>query len=642
MALVSTLAGRSALTFPEIAKALSLSSASYDWALEDFGETNIADWTSTEQRWHDNFVLVCPSRIHAWQWLPLLDIMGKARAVYLLVRSDRDIEPGQGPRTVTQLRSGLAAAQAVGPVGYETIKVSAGKWVDIHRSITAALMQYTTGRPNSVLNGLRVGITDPTHARWAAGDPLAKCLPLNLLKPEDHDIFPVDVVLATAPLQVTSVRQPAGVLIPGEAAEDFSGWSTALPPVDTRCISPHGFLAHPVKGPLRAQDGPDGELVFRSTGTEPIERSIAPGEPLDERMVKSMRDYSYVDFSANVHVNSIQFSALLSGLAVAGVPVLFGTETRPPPLLGKELQAAMAVFDVEDSLLIRESKSIDMRRLALGLFEPSSRWQRWTKSMKLPRSPDESVSVVLATRRADRIEAAIRQIELQSWPSVEIVLVLHGIDVSHDDVRRIAAGCSRDLVVRRVDADKLLGEVLNIGVEAASGKLIAKMDDDDWYGKHHLADLVKARRYSCSELVGSQVEFVYLEDLDIVTRRPYEGERYADHVAGGTILLAKTDLLDLGGWRPVHRAVDRCLLQAVEAAGASIYRAHGQNYVMHRYGDAPGHGGHTWAPDQEVFLQNSVEQWSGFALPPQINRTLLSYVPQGRANTLDSVFSSEA
>ena len=84
------------------------------------------------------------------------------------------------------------------------------------------------------------------------------------------------------------------------------------------------------------------------------------------------------------------------------------------------------------------------------------------------------------------------------------------------------------------------------------------------------------------------------------------------------MMLGRDELRQLGGWRPVHRAVDRCLLQAVQAAGGLIYRTHGQNYMMHRHSEADSHGGHTWNPGDSIFLQSVAEQWDGFRPPPQI------------------------
>ena len=44
------------------------------------------------------------------------------------------------------------------------------------------------------------------------------------------------------------------------------------------------------------------------------------------------------------------------------------------------------------------------------------------------------------------------------------------------------------------------------------------MDDDDWYGKEHISDLLLAASYSNADLVGKGSEFVYLMEEDITVR----------------------------------------------------------------------------------------------------------------------------
>ncbi|NKX55360.1 glycosyltransferase family 2 protein [Arthrobacter mobilis] len=637
MDLTNTLAGSYDFSLPQLATALKLGPKAYEWALEDLADpARIDRGSGTQQLWHDNFVLAAQSLAQARRWLPLLSLSGKAHRVHLVLRDHPAAGPESGPPTVAQLRSGLMVAGSAAPAGYVAVTVSAGNWVDVHRAVAAALTHFQVGRPGSVVRGLRIGLTDPVHAAWAAGDPLARSLTPDMLEPEEHDIFPVDVLVAATAPEITSVRRPARIILPESGLADVDGWSTALPPVDVRSVSPRGFEPYPGSGIVQAVPAPDGGVAFDGVHGTAV---LAPGEPVGAHTVAALRPHSYVDIAGLLSASDQRSaSVVISNLAVAGIPMLAGPGSRALQLLGPDLAAAVTDFDAQDTPLRRESKSIDMRRLALDLFEPAARWARWVPNLAQPEPA--TVSVLLATRRADRVREAVRQIDRQSWPAVEIVLVLHGIELPDGELDRLRAECSRDLVVRTAGAEQVLGQVLNIGVAAASGELLAKMDDDDWYGRNHLRDLVQARRYSGADLVGSQVEFVYLEDLDILTRRPAEGERYCHHVAGGTMLISRQDLADLGGWRPVHRAVDRCLLQAVEAAGGSIYRGHGQNYVMHRYGDAPGHGGHTWAPEMETFLQNSSEQWDGFVLPPQIDAADISYRPPGRSRRLRSIFSA--
>lgn len=125
------------------------------------------------------------------------------------------------------------------------------------------------------------------------------------------------------------------------------------------------------------------------------------------------------------------------------------------------------------------------------------------------------------------------------------------------------------------------GEVLNAGVAATSGDLVLKMDDG-WYGRDHVADLLLARHHSGGDLVGMTAEFVYLHQLDLTVRRTGASERTARFVAGGTMMIERGWLNELGGLRRSRRYVADSLTTVVPAASGSVYRAHGLGYVLVR------------------------------------------------------------
>lgn len=577
-----------------LAGGLGLDYARSDWQRRDPGATS--DWQHIlppEQLWWENYVVHCTSLAEARNLLPLFRGEGRAKRVVLVLAG---ISAPAGDQAWTPRSLGGKARTSlmmVPGIGFAVV-VEGGKWVNVHAAALAALRCASDVTTAPVLGGLRVGVTEASSCSWLAGDPLGSFMTEGLLNPAPDDIYGVDVVVGdTDLLHVEGRTSPAVWSMP----------EMLLPPVDTAVISPQGFLPYPDKGPLVLDPDPTGALV-----------------ELSELDLKVLRRHTYLTVDAARFSGAEALLARrLAQLAVAGVPMLaqeLPDEVRG--LLDEGLAERIARFDANDSNILRESKSIDMRRTALELYSPKSRWNKVLGILERPPLPLPSVSVVLATRRPDKLASALEQLLRQSWEAMETVIVLHGFDSDLPEVKQAIEDYPREVTVCSMPAETVFGEVLNAGVRAASGELITKMDDDDWYGEHHIRDLVHARSYSSATLLGCQVEFIYLESLDITTRRPPEGEMYSDHVAGGTMMIAKEDLRQLGGWRPVHRAVDRCLLQAVQAADGLIYRTHGQNYMMHRHAGSSAHGGHTWNPEDSVFLHNSSEQWDGFSPPPQI------------------------
>ena len=604
MQMMSVVVGSERLSIPGLALALGLQYSRTDWQHRD--PALGSDWeqgVAPDQLWWDSYVVATESLAEARQVLPLLRSEGRARRFVLVVRGyfPADDVPGSTPRTL-QAKAVMTTLTVPG-VGFAAL-IEGGKWVNIHAAAIAALSCCSIVPSLPVLGGLRVGITDPSAAAWLAGDSLGSYMTQELLHPEPEDIYSVDVVVdgggssghyavqRTEHLPVLAGRVTPPVWTPPAAA---------LPPVDTAVISPIGFLPYTDKPPR---------------ALEPLELR----SELGETHLAALRPHAYLEVDGRRFDGlDWQLARRLTQLAVAGVPVLARSlPAQVRSLVGEQLTGRIEAFDGTDPTVVRESKSIDMRRTALELYSPRSVWNDVLTQLGKPLMAQPSVTVLLATRRPEKLASALLQLSRQSWESVEVVVALHGFDHDLPEARRAIERYPRQLRVLSVPADMVFGDVLNAAASAASGDFVCKMDDDDWYGQHHIRDLVYAKEFSGATLVGAQVEFVYLESLDITTRRPPLGEQYSDHVAGGTMLLGRDDLRQLGGWRSVHRAVDRCLLQAVHAAGGLVYRSHGQNYVMHRHSDADSHGGHTWNPEDSVFLQSVAEQWDGFRPPPQI------------------------
>jgi len=216
-----------------------------------------------------------------------------------------------------------------------------------------------------------------------------------------------------------------------------------------------------------------------------------------------------------------------------------------------------------------------------------------------------SVSIVMSIHRPDHLAQAMAMVRRQTYPHLHLVLVNHGVPGL--EIAEHLDGWTGEWVMVDVPGEVTLGEALAVGSARADGALIAKMDHDDFYGEEHIWDLVLARMYSGAQVVGKALDFIYLAAQDTTVFRPtYRAEKYADFVAGGTLLISRGDLAQVGGWRPVPRSVDRALLDQVLASGGLVYRTHGLGYVYVRH----THGNTAQVRD-EHFLTKTAAQFPG-------------------------------
>ncbi len=405
----------------------------------------------------------------------------------------------------------------------------------------------------------------------------------------DLDGRHVDAVLADTPAQAAGIEAPAVILCEARGL--------AVPALDPALDNPIGWVReveHRVAalGPPRLL--PPGVRAHRAVGAGDRD---------------ALRHCHHLEDVAAFHAGAAERAGTLARLAARGVPVhLAERDPALETLLGAELHGLMTEEIRGAGAAAREALSIAARRAALRTHSLRARARQvcagaGAEAPGLPR-----ISVLLATRRPGHLAAALANVARQRYPRLELVLALHGPGFAPDAVERAAAGFAHPVKLLRLDGSRPLGSVLGAAADAASGVLLAKMDDDDLYGAEHLWDLALAREYSGAALVGKFPATVYLARSDrTVRRRRVPSETWSSSITGGTMLIGRADLERAGGWRRVPRHVDEALVEDVLRGGGGVYRTHDAGYLTIRHG-----GRHTWEADDAVFLVQAEAVHSGW------------------------------
>ncbi|MGB7859300.1 MAG: glycosyltransferase, partial [Acidimicrobiia bacterium] len=302
-------------------------------------------------------------------------------------------------------------------------------------------------------------------------------------------------------------------------------------------------------------DGPGVDIFGRVRGVKLPKDVRVLSAGFETGLVDHLRGYAGVADHPAFHETAAERAETLVGLATAGVPVsAVDIDDETESLIGDDMSTVLTTATVDDLLdpETRDQLSVKLRRLGLSGATRVTKWREIAGTLGLTVGPLPKVSVILATNRPEFVEHSIRQVHRQTYPNLELVLILHGTGFTQTD-SQLATAYDRPLTVIRVPSNVVFGEALNRGVAVSTGSLIAKIDDDDWYATQHIWDLVHAMDYSGAELIGKAAEFVYLEEINITIRRMVNGsETYGNrNLAGGTFLIQRTTLNHIGGWRRI-------------------------------------------------------------------------------------------
>ena len=183
--------------------------------------------------------------------------------------------------------------------------------------------------------------------------------------------------------------------------------------------------------------------------------------------------------------------------------------------------------------------------------------------------------------RPENVSRCLENFKKQAYPNKELILILNNAEFDLDAIRRHSDPIS-NVQVLHVDGRTTLGDCLNRGVEAASGKYVAKMDDDDHYGGRYLSDSALAASFSDAEIVGKGLFFVYFEAGNKTALFEWTSEHtFMSFVTGGT-LFVKTDVVRDILFDSISVREDTNFQRAATQAGCRIYAADRFNYMRVR------------------------------------------------------------
>ncbi|MFL3018625.1 MAG: glycosyltransferase [Acidimicrobiales bacterium] len=307
-------------------------------------------------------------------------------------------------------------------------------------------------------------------------------------------------------------------------------------------------------------------------------------------------------------IDSSESAQKVLELSAIGVPVILKENTQTQAWLGKQMTELLNGIDKEKlkDPTIREKVSVELRRAALKEHSYEKRIQKIREHAGLSIFREPSVSVIVASNRPEMTKRIFNTVKEQDHKNLELIFALHG-DGFEDSYPEFSKS-DLPVTVLRYPKETIFGRILSEASSVATGDWIAKMDDDDWYGKEHVSDLLLAASYSDADLVGKGSEFVYLEEENLTIRRDLGNSEVESRTIGGGAMLVKAETYrEISGWRELSRGVDVALIDDVVSNGGRVWRTHPFGYLLRRTKNR-----HTWKVDDKYFLRHADQQWEGF------------------------------
>lgn len=349
--------------------------------------------------------------------------------------------------------------------------------------------------------------------------------------------------------------------------------------------------------------------------------------PLDSRVVGSLSYQqmltAYKAYKVFLNVNSVVDSPSMCArrvfeITASGTPVLT-TPSRAIPNFFSQDQVQVASTREESSdisMALVRNPELNDRIVHSG---QRAIWQNHTyahraetvlnlaipsRAMPIVRP---TVSALVSTFRPQQLDHIFRTISRQHDVEVELVLLSHGFEISAQQLAALKHKHGlTNVTVISATKDVALGECLNRCIDSASGEVLTKMDDDDYYGASYLSDQLFALSYSGAQVVGKQAHYMYLASRDAtVLRNSIKEHRFTRLVMGPTIMAHRSVFAETR-FRTLRTGEDTAFLNDITTASGSIYSADRYNFCQYR-----SKKNHTWSISDNFLLASSDVKFFG-------------------------------
>lgn len=197
------------------------------------------------------------------------------------------------------------------------------------------------------------------------------------------------------------------------------------------------------------------------------------------------------------------------------------------------------------------------------------------------------VSVITCTNRPNYINNIFTNYSCQLHQPTELILLLNNNSFDIDEIKA-RAGYDPAITVHQVDESLSLGTCYNLGAFLSKYDYIAKFDDDDYYGPHHLTDIMRAFIYTDADIVGKHSRFIYFESQKVLME--YNGVEYdyTPYVIGATMVFKKS-VWEAVKFRSITVGEDSTFQSDCTRKGFKIFATDKYNYVTIRRQDTSSH-----------------------------------------------------
>lgn len=346
----------------------------------------------------------------------------------------------------------------------------------------------------------------------------------------------------------------------------------------------------------------------RNVFPEEYRKYIKGSLPYDE-MIKAYKNYN-IFLNVNTVLNSpTMYSRRVFELLACGTAIVtteskgIKNDFKDIVIFSNEEGCIDGVNKLLEDKEYRDKLSVKSIRKIISKHTYEHRFNSMVDKLKInyTKMSKNKVSVIAPTNRAEFIDNIIYNYTNQSYEEKELIIIINKNDISINKVKEKVKNI-KNVYIYKISEEKTLGECIEFAVEKSTYDYIAKFDDDDFYGKHYLEDMMNVFKFSDADIVGKKSIYIYYEaSKTLEIKYPNTENKYIDFVSGATIVFTK-NIFNKIGVESRNTGEDTSFINKCRSIGGKVYSSDRFNYIAVRRSDKSNH---TWKIEDNLLKSKS-------------------------------------
>ncbi|MCF6464133.1 glycosyltransferase [Clostridium sp. Cult1] len=210
----------------------------------------------------------------------------------------------------------------------------------------------------------------------------------------------------------------------------------------------------------------------------------------------------------------------------------------------------------------------------------------------------EGVSIITSTNKPHTLTNILENFNRQDYLEKELTIIINNDSINLEEWSNIAKK-NRKVNIFKLNQKTSLGKCLNFAVDKCQYNIIAKFDDDDYYGPKYISSTIEYFKRTDAKVLGKAANFVYFVEKNILAiRTPNQENRYV-RFANGSTLVFKKEIFEKVKFRDMSLAEDVYFCQDCVKNNILIYSTDRYHHVYFRH---PIKKNHTWKITDDEFM----------------------------------------